>query len=112
MSADVETGGEQRSPVWTAHGRKKWHDPHRNDVHDRDPERGWRESVSVDYPSAYGGARGRYHVKGDCILIVKDDHVQGRLRPHVVTVINLPDRSAWEQAYVRYQAVFGGERDV
>jgi hypothetical protein len=85
----------------------RWNNPRRNDVHDRDLERGYHESVRVDYPDAYGGAWGRYHVDGDCVLIVCRD--QATSRPVVKTVLNLPDRLPWVQEYVRCQVAYGGE---
>lgn len=102
------------APRWTKHGRKQWRNRRRNDVPDRDLDQAWAESIPVDYPSARDGARGRYHADGDCVLLVKDDDdPRGRLRPHVVTVLNLDDRDRWEQYYVRCQAWYnsgGGRR--
>lgn len=96
---------------WTAHGLEKWHNARRNDVHMRDPDRGWRESVHVDYPGARDGARGRYHVDGEIILIVKDHITSDGRQPVIVTCINLDDRPVWEREYVRCQVEFGGGDD-
>ena len=108
MSSDASTGQSILEPQWTKHGRRMWHNDRRNDVHDRDRDRGWHESVPVDYPSAYDGARGRYHADGDCVLIVKFDVTPCGIQPFVITVLNLRDRPVEEQAYVRAQAQFGG----
>jgi hypothetical protein len=109
MSADTAPSTPTAEPIWTDHGRGQWHNPRRNDVCDREPSRGWRESVPVEYPDAYDGAWGRYHPPGDCVLICCRD--QMTRRPVVKTVINLPDRPPWEQEYVRCQVAFGGESE-
>lgn len=109
MSADTQPTQRDRSGFWSVHARERWFDPTRNDVSGRSPECGWRESVPVDYPSADGDTRGRYHADGDCVLLVKDDIVRGQSRRVVVTVINLRDRELWEQEYVRCQARHGGD---
>lgn len=99
---------DQRGPVWTKHARAQWREPRRNDVSGRALDRGFRESQRVEYPSAKEGAHGRYHAEGECVLICKYDHIDGVVRPVVVTVINLRDRPPWERYYVRCQTRFGG----
>lgn len=107
MSAQTAPSPGKADPHWTRHSRERWHDERRNDVADRDRERGWWESIPVEYPSAESGYRARYHPDGDCVLLWTRDIVEGDHRPVVVTVINLRDRQPEEQAYVRYQAHYG-----
>jgi len=101
--SSTHSAADSATAQWTAHALYRWRS-RRNEVSDRDPQRGWREAVPVDYPSARQGSWARCHVEGDCILIWTRD---GGERV-ITTVIDLRDRPLEERAYVRAQARFGG----
>jgi len=79
--------------VWSNHAKDRW-DDRGNGV---GYLRAFEQSEEVDYPSAYDGARGRYHEASDVVLIVRrerqrDSAVGWRIVDMVVSAIELGDR--------------------
>ncbi|QLH78637.1 hypothetical protein HZS55_15665 [Halosimplex rubrum] len=91
----MATVNQQSGICWVSgHARDRW----RNRTHARldDLKTAWYEATPVEYPPAKGETYARYHAPTDTVLLARNGEL--------VTVIELTDRPADQQEFVRDQA--------